>query len=101
MNEELENEKAIKQRKKLIGRYSIDRLAYFAINKVHMFTCIDCSILTNPIGDQAETFYCIRPSHKSFTYTAMEKGKENIFCVFVCYDNHQNKTHFSFFKWYS
>ena len=31
MNEELENEKAIKQRKKLIGRYSIDRLADFVI----------------------------------------------------------------------
>ena len=65
---------------------------------VHKFTCVDCSILTNPTGDQAETCYYIRPSHKSFTYTSMEKGKENIFCLFVCYDNHQNKTHFSLLK---
>lgn len=65
---------------------------------VHKFTCIDCSILTNPIGDQAETFYYIRPSHKSFTYTGMVKGKENIFCLFACYDNHQNKTHFKLFE---
>ena len=51
--------------------------------KVLKFSCTDCNILTNPIEDQAETFYYIRPSHKSFTYTAMEKGKENIF-VYLC-----------------
>ena len=58
---------------------------------------MDCSILTNPIGDQAESFI---PRYKSFTYTGMEKGTENIFCLFVCYDNHQKKTHFSFLNRY-